>query len=196
MPARPGFGEFGVDMGPISTGRWAAKLGKDSIPGGRTLVKDSYNARFHPMLARCVAPGDIPWDKNRPSGFCPKRSGQPLEAILRALGITTLLFSGIHTDDAVAATMEDAVQLGFDCLMLKDLCHTYRGHVLQGHVAYEVQRKWGFVLTAQDFLNGVDHMGRVDEGVALDTNIVEESAEGEPEDPAPSQNDHGWSFSM
>ena len=67
-----------------------------------------------------VAPrdGDITLTKLRVSAF----SGSPLEVILRARGVESLVLSGIATSGVVLSTVREAADRDFDLIVLKDGC--------------------------------------------------------------------------
>jgi len=64
------------------------------------------------------APGDVVIDKTANGAFY----ATDLEMILRAQGITHLLFTGCTTDVCVHTTLREAVDRKFQCLLVEDAC--------------------------------------------------------------------------
>ena len=64
------------------------------------------------------APGDVVVDKTANGAFCQT----DLEMILRAQGITHLLFTGCTTDVCVHTTLREANDRKFQCLLVEDAC--------------------------------------------------------------------------
>jgi len=65
-----------------------------------------------------IAQGDIIVDKTANGAFCQT----DLELVLRAQGITHLLFSGITTDVCVHTTLREATDRKYQCLTVEDAC--------------------------------------------------------------------------
>lgn len=65
-----------------------------------------------------VRAGDILIDKTANGAF----TYTELEPVLRAQGITRLLFSGCTTDVCVHSTMREASDRNFECLLIEDAC--------------------------------------------------------------------------
>src|SRR4029077_11521623 len=76
----------------------------DPLPsnGAPVLQKDSWAAAVIDELEQL--PEDIKVDKHRISGFW----DTPLDSILRNLGIRTILFAGVNTDQCVLHSLPDA----------------------------------------------------------------------------------------
>ena len=91
-----------------------------------------------------AAPSDIQVSKHRLSGFWDNE----LDSLLRASGITTLLFAGINTDRCVFSTLQDAAFLGYDCILLKDACSTPSPAYVTRAIHFLVEQCHGFVATA------------------------------------------------
>ncbi|GAO50009.1 Isochorismatase hydrolase [Saitoella complicata NRRL Y-17804] len=119
---------------------------------GKLLVKDTWSADVHDSLKPEMLPEDILIDKYRISGF----PGTRLEDTLRSRGIDTLIFTGVNTDQCVMSSFIDAMNLGFDVIMLDDCCATTSpiGH----HSAC--------VDNAESFMGFVSNVEWVEEGVA------------------------------
>jgi nicotinamidase-related amidase len=79
-------------------------------------VVGTESAEFHEAVR--PAPGEITIVKHRVSAF----SGNDLEMILRAQGITHLVLFGIATSGIVLSTVRQASDLDFRCVVVKDCC--------------------------------------------------------------------------
>ncbi len=102
------------------------------------------------------APRDIQVDKYRMSGFW----DTPLDSILRNLGVTTLLFAGVNSDQCVMCTLQDANFLGYDCIMLDDCSATTSPDFCAEATRYNVKQCFGFVANSQALIGA---MGAVQE---------------------------------
>lgn len=63
-------------------------------------------------------PGEPVVPKTGYSGF----TGTPLEKVLFNLGVRKLAVCGVATDACVESTLRDAVDRGFDCVLVEDAC--------------------------------------------------------------------------
>jgi ureidoacrylate peracid hydrolase len=84
--------------------------GRDS----RIMIKDSWNTDILPELA--PQHGDIVVSKHRFSGFFET----DLDATLKELGVTSLIFTGCTTSICVESTLRDAFYRDYRCLLLED----------------------------------------------------------------------------
>ena len=98
-----------------------------------------------------VQPGDVCVDKYRMSGFW----DTPLDAILRNLDITTVLFAGVNVDQCVMATLQDAACLGYDCVLLEDCSATTSPAFCTQATLYNVRQCFGFTSTGADLLQAL-----------------------------------------
>jgi nicotinamidase-related amidase len=114
--------------------------------GSRVLTAGSWSAA--PVAGLEPAPGDVRVDKYRMSGF----PDTPLDSVLRNLRVDTLLFAGVNTDQCVAATLVDAAGLGYDVVLVEDLCATTSPSFCTDATLYNVRQCFGFTLTAADLL--------------------------------------------
>lgn len=113
----------------------------DALPcGARVLEAGSWSAALVDELV--PDPQDLFVDKYRMSGFW----DTPLDAILRNLDITTLLFAGVNVDQCVLCTLQDANFLGYDCLLLEDCCATTSPAFCVDATLYNVRQCFGFSL--------------------------------------------------
>ena len=110
--------------------------------GARVLEKGSWSAAVVDGLQPC--PEDIHVDKHRMSGFW----DTPLDAVLRNLDVTTLLFGGVNADQCVLATLMDANFLGYDTVLLSDCSGTTSPAYCMDATVYNVGQCFGFVTTS------------------------------------------------
>jgi nicotinamidase-related amidase len=111
----------------------------DPLPGGHVLQKDSWGAAVVDGLVQ--EPQDIRVDKHRISGFW----DTPLDSILRNLGIHTLFFAGVNTDQCVLHSLADASFLGYGCILLEDCCATVSPAFCTEATIWNVKKCFGFV---------------------------------------------------
>lgn len=113
----------------------------DPLPGSgaRVLEKGSWAAAVVDELK--PLPGDIEVDKHRISGFW----DTPLDSILRNLGIRSLLFAGVNTDQCVLHSLTDANFLGYGCVLLSDCCATTSPAFCTEATIWNVKKCFGFV---------------------------------------------------
>lgn len=123
----------------------------DVLPGtsSRVLEKGSWGASLVEGLI--VADGDIWVDKYRMSGFW----DTPLDSILRNLGVTTIFFAGVNLDQCVMATLQDASFLGYNCVLMKDLCATSSPDFCTEATLYNVKQCYGFVAESESLISGI-----------------------------------------
>lgn len=89
----------------------------DSVPGGRLLFRDTWNAELYGGLQAMYEAGkkagtDVWIHKNRMSGLWGVST--LLQTYLEAEGIRTLFFTGVNTDQCVLGTLVDGHNKGYD----------------------------------------------------------------------------------
>lgn len=107
--------------------------------GSRVLEQGSWGAALVEGLE--AAPEDVRVDKFRMSGFW----DTPLDSILRNIGAQTLLFAGVNLDQCVMHTLQDAVCLGYDAVLLADCCATSSPAFCAEAALYNIKQCYGFV---------------------------------------------------
>ena len=123
------------------------------VPGGRVMMRDTWNADLHPPLAEAYEEGkkaqrkDVWMNKDRNSGLWRKET--QFSEFLHANGIRTLIFAGANTDQCVGATLYDAHARGFDTIMLRDGCATDSPDYAQQSFEYNNVRNWGFLTSCK-----------------------------------------------
>ena len=132
--------------GVLRTGAYGKQL-----PGGRgpVLERGSWGARIIAELD--VRKGDIHVDKHRLSGFWDNE----LDAILRRMDATTLLFAGVNLDRCVLATMQDAAFIGYDPILLDDCSATSSPQYCSEAARFLLRLLYGFVTTSSAVLAGL-----------------------------------------
>lgn len=74
------------------------------------------------------------------------------------VGITSLLFTGVNTDQCVSGSLEDAFSKGYDCILIKDGCGTTSPKAATDGIEFNCARTWGFVADCEGFKDGVEGM--------------------------------------
>ena len=123
----------------------------DPLPGSGApvLQKDSWAAQIVDELV--PSPEDIRVDKYRISGFWET----PLDGILRNLGMRSLLFAGVNTDQCVLCTLQDANFLGYGCVMVTDCCATTSPAFCTEASIFNVKKCFGFVCDSAGILRAL-----------------------------------------
>jgi len=112
----------------------------ETIPGGNPiLVEGGWGAAIVDGLVPDAR--DIRVTKYRYSGFWDTE----LDSILRNLGVTTLFFAGVNADQCVMTTLQDAMFLGYDCIMVEDCVGTTSPEYCMQATLYNVKLLFGFV---------------------------------------------------
>ncbi|MCR8657820.1 cysteine hydrolase [Paenibacillus sp. T3-5-0-4] len=114
--------------------------------GSHVLEKGSWSAAIISELD--TSSEDIYVDKYRMSGFC----DTPLDSILRNLKVDTLLFAGVNLDQCVMGTLQDAVNLGYDSILLSDCSATNSPAFCEEATYYNVKQCYGFVASSTHLL--------------------------------------------
>jgi nicotinamidase-related amidase len=147
---------LGDEIGPVTL--WDGQV----VQGGRRLMRDQWNSDLYESLRRELVKSqntpkpDVRFYKDRISGFW--NGDAPIAKYLREHGITTLLFGGVNTDQCVFASLQDACNMGFDTILLKDGCGTTSPEFASRMVEFNCQRSFGFVTTCDDFARGASSM--------------------------------------
>ena len=91
---------------------------------------------------------DIQVTKHRFSGFW----DTDLDAILRNLGIRTLVIGGVNLDQCVMTTLEDASFFGYDTILVEDGAATTSPEFCVQAALYNIRLLFGFTLKSEALL--------------------------------------------
>ena len=99
------------------------------------------------------SPGDVIVDKTANGAFYQT----DLELVLRAQGITHLIFSGCTTDVCVHTTLREAVDRKYQCLLVQDACASADAyaHAAALHMVTVEDGVFGVLATLDDVLRGL-----------------------------------------
>ncbi|KAI1826358.1 isochorismatase family protein [Xylaria intraflava] len=147
----------------LSLGKVKLEDGSE-VDAGRMLMTDQWNTDLHGPLKDAYLAGlkaavpDVWFHKQRLSGLWGPSC--PMEEFIREKGITTLLFTGVNTDQCVLSTLQDACTKGFDTVLLEDGCGTRSPEYARQMVHYNCQKAWGFISTCASLARGVGKIAR------------------------------------
>jgi ureidoacrylate peracid hydrolase len=132
---------------------WAQGVGiGSSRPTGHpVLERDSWGAALVDELLAARSGDDLAIDKYRMSGFWDTE----LDSVLRQLDVTTVLFGGVNADQCVLATLMDAACLGYDVIMLDDICATTSPTMCWDATLYNVRQCFGFTARLTDLVTAL-----------------------------------------
>jgi nicotinamidase-related amidase len=102
----------------LTRGKGALRIG-DIGPMGRLLVRGAAGAAIVPECA--PLPGEMVIDKPGKGMF----HATECEALLRAAGVTHLVFAGVTTEVCVQTSMREANDRGFQSLLITDATESY-----------------------------------------------------------------------
>ena len=151
LHTRQGYRADLADMTPYE--RWRRK--RAGIDGTGILLRSSPGYQIVPEIA--VQPEDVVVDKTANGAF----THTDLDHILRARGITHLLFSGCTTDVCVHTTMRDAADRNYQCLLIEDACASgdRYAHDAAVHMVTVEDGIFGVVASAAEVIRGLRSLG-------------------------------------
>jgi nicotinamidase-related amidase len=129
--------------------RWKRKRG--GLDGTNVMVRGSPGFQIVPEIA--VAASDIIIDKTANGAF----ADTDLDTVLRARGITHLLFTGCTTDVCVHTTLREANDRNYQCCLIEDACASgdRYAHEAAIHMTTVEDGIFGVVTTAADVIAGL-----------------------------------------
>lgn len=123
----------------------------EPVPGTRSeiLREESWGAE----VVDEINPGEADHhvNKHRFSGFW----DTDLDAILRNLGVRTLLIGGVNLDQCVMTTLEDASFLGYDTILVRDCAATTSPDYCTRATLYNIKLLFGFVTESDAVIRGL-----------------------------------------
>jgi ureidoacrylate peracid hydrolase len=124
---------------PVFWVNWGVRNDRLGYPGG---ARSGTQGTFPPAAGEADAEiwheldvdreADIFVNKHRLTGFFESE----LDAILRQAGIRTLFFGGVNTGQCVWGTVIDAKYLGYDSIVVSDMCATTEPECATAFVEY------------------------------------------------------------
>ena len=115
---------------------------------GRALIRGEPGWQILPELA--PAPGETVFDKPSYGAF----ATTDIDAVLRGWGISNLVLAGVTTDCCVTSCLREALDRGYDCLVLADCVGA--ADPIHHEAALALMRKtsgiYGTTATADDFI--------------------------------------------
>jgi nicotinamidase-related amidase len=144
---RQGYRADRADMTPYELWR----RGRAGLEGTDVLLRSSPGHAIVPEID--VGPDDIIVDKTANGAF----THTDLEHVLRARGITHLLFAGCTTDVCVHTTLREAQDRNFQNLLIEDACASgdLYAHRAAIHMVTVEDGIFGVVATARDVIAGL-----------------------------------------
>jgi nicotinamidase-related amidase len=149
---RQGYRADMADMTPYE--RW--RRARAGLDGTEILLRSSPGHGIVPEIP--VRPDDIIIDKTANGAF----THTDLDHVLRARGITHLLFSGCTTDVCVHTTMREAADRNYQCLLIEDACASgdRYAHDAAVHMVTVEDGIFGVVSSAADVVAGLEALPR------------------------------------
>lgn len=132
------------------------------VNAGRMLMRDQWNTALHEPLEAAFKEGlkakvpDVRFYKERLSGLW--SHSNECQSFLAERGITTLLFTGVNTDQCVLASLQDACNKSWDTILLKDGCGTTSPEYTKKMVEFNCEKSWGFVSSCEELSKGVNNI--------------------------------------
>lgn len=129
--------------------RWRRR--RAGLEGTDVLLRSAPGFAIVPEIA--VAGEDVIVDKTANGAF----THTDLEHVLRARGITHILFTGCTTDVCVTTTLREAADRNFQCLLVEDACASgdAYAHAAAVHMVTVEDGVFGVVARAADVVAGL-----------------------------------------
>jgi nicotinamidase-related amidase len=149
---RQGYRADLADMTPYE--KWRRRRG--GMEGTDILLRSSPGFQIDPAVD--VDGADIIVDKTCNGAF----TYTELEHVLRARGITHLLFTGCTTDVCVHTTLREACDRNFQCLTVEDGCASGDRYAHEGalHMITVEDGIFGTVANSRDVIAGLESLAR------------------------------------
>jgi biuret amidohydrolase len=147
---RQGYRSDVADMTPYE--QWRRK--RAGLDGSRFLVRSSPGHAIVPEIV--VADADVIVDKTANGAF----THTDLEHILRAKGISHLIFTGCTTDVCVHTTLREANDRNFQCCLVDDACASgdAYAHAAAVHMVTVEDGIFGVVAKTDDVVAALDRL--------------------------------------
>lgn len=150
---RQGYRSDLADLTPYE--HWRRK--RAGLDDTNVLMRSSPGYEIVPEIT--VAPDDVLVDKTANGAF----TYTDLDHVLRAKGITHLLFAGCTTDVCVHSTLREAADRNFQCLLIEDACASgdQYAHEAAVHMVTVEDGIFGVVAKAADAIAALKHIKNI-----------------------------------
>lgn len=112
----------------------------ESLGDYQALLAGTWGTEVVEPLKYLQEENDVVVEKVRDNGFY----GTHLNQILRAQGFSTLLFTGVNTDQCVATTMQEANFRDYNVVLIEDATGTSNPDFCKETVLLNTRQCWGF----------------------------------------------------
>jgi nicotinamidase-related amidase len=96
-------------------------------------------------------PGELVLNKTTTGAF----ASSTIDALLRTLGVTDLVLTGVSTNSCVESTLRAAADLGYRCVAVEDACGAARPEYHEAALT-NVRRQFGRVLTVDEVIGELE----------------------------------------
>ncbi len=123
---------------------WLGRYSRERVSYSPSCRTGSWGAEFYQLSPQ---PDEIVITKHRYSAFV----GTSLEVVLKSLGRSSLLFTGVVTNVCVESSLRDAVNHDYYATLIEDCCAAHAPEDHEGTIR-NVQKQFGVVAASQEIM--------------------------------------------